>query len=61
MSIARPAAAVVALDRRARDRAIGAEHTTIASEGLKPCPAALAVIEEHAGISWHDLHGPMAA
>jgi hypothetical protein len=38
-----------ALDRWARDRAIGTEHATIASEGHKPRPAALAVIEELAG------------
>src|SRR6266404_4193356 len=50
-----------ALDWWARDRAIGTEHATIASEGLKPRPAALAVIEELAGIGWHCLDGLVAA
>jgi hypothetical protein len=54
------ATAVVGLDRRTRNRAIGAEYATVASEGLKPRPAALAVIEEHAGIGWHCLHEPMS-
>jgi hypothetical protein len=44
------ATAVIALDWRTRDPAIGAEYATIASEGLKPHPATLAVIEELAGI-----------
>ena len=57
----RCATAVIALDRRARDRAIGAEYATVASEGLKPRPAALAVIEEDAGIGRHRLDGLMAA
>jgi hypothetical protein len=61
LSIARRAAAVIALDRRTRDRAIGAKYATIASERLKPGPAALAVIEELAGIGRHRLDGPMAA
>jgi hypothetical protein len=38
-----------------------ADSATIASEGLKPHPAALAVIEELAGIGWHCLDGLMAA
>jgi hypothetical protein len=43
-SLSRPrhATAIIALHRRTRDRAIGAEHATVASEGLKPRPAALA-------------------
>jgi hypothetical protein len=56
----RHATTVVGLNRRTRNRAIGAKYATVASEGLKPCPAALAVMEELAGIGWHDLHGPMA-
>jgi hypothetical protein len=61
LSIPGRVAAVIALDWRARDRAIGAEYATIAGEGLKPYPAALAVIEELAGIGWHCLDGLMAA
>jgi hypothetical protein len=61
LSILRRAAAAVALDRRTRDRAIGAEHATIASEGLKPFAATLAVIEELAGVGRHRLDGLMAA
>jgi hypothetical protein len=61
LSLPGRAAAVIALDRRTRDRAIGAEYATIADEGLKPHPAALAVIEELAGIGWHCLDGLMAA
>ena len=61
LSIARRAAAAIALDRRTRNRAIGAEYATIASEGLKPHPAAFAVIEELAGVGWHRLDGLMAA
>jgi hypothetical protein len=62
-SLSRPrhATAIIALHRRTRDRAIGAEHAAVASEGLKPRPAALAVIEEHAGIGRHRLDGPMTA
>ena len=54
-------AAVIALDRRTWDRAIGAEYATVASEGFKPHPAAQAVIEELAGIGWHCLDGLTAA
>ena len=36
LSSPRRATAVIALDPRARDRAIGAVYTTIASDGLKP-------------------------
>ena len=61
LSIPRRTAAVIALDRRTWDRAIGAEYATIASEGLKPHPAAQAVIEELAGIGWHCLDGLTAA
>ena len=61
LSSPRRATAVIALDRRARDRAIGAEDATIASEGLKPRAAALAVIEKLAGIGRHYLDGSMAA
>jgi hypothetical protein len=61
LSIPKGAAAIIALDRRTRDRAIGAEYATVAGEGLKPHPAAQAVIEELAGIGWHCLDGLMAA
>ena len=57
----RHATAIIALHRRARDRAIGTEYATVASERLKPHPAAHAVIEEHAGIGRHGLDGPMTA
>jgi len=60
-SIPRRTAAVIALDRRTWDRAIGAEYATVASEGFKPHPAAQAVIEELAGIGWHCLDGLTAA
>jgi hypothetical protein len=58
---AAPGSSGTALDRWARDRAIGTEHATIASEGLKLRPAALAVMEELAGIGWHRLDGLVAA
>jgi hypothetical protein len=61
LSIPRRTAAVIALDRRTWDRAIGAEYATVASEGFKPHPAAQAVIEELAGIGWHCLDGLTAA
>jgi len=57
----RCATAVAGLDRRTRNRAIGAKYATVASEGLEADPAALAIIEEHAGIGWHGFHGLMAA
>ena len=43
------------LDRRARNRAIGAEHATVA--GLRPQhgAAAAAAIENLAGVDWHLL------
>jgi len=50
----------MALDRRARHRAVGAEHAAIAREGLEPFTAALAVIEELAGIGRHCLDDLMA-
>ena len=61
VNIPRRTAAVIALDRRTWDRAIGAEYATVASEGFKPHPAAQAVIEELAGIGWHCLDGLTAA
>ena len=57
----RYAAAQVALYRRARHRAIRAEHTAIAREWLKSLTAALAVIEELAGIGRHCLDSLIAA
>src|ERR1035441_5285425 len=49
LSIPRGTAAVIALDRRTWDRAIGAEYAAVASEGFKPHPAAQAVIKEQIG------------
>ena len=61
LSSPRRATAVIGLDRRTRNRAVGTEYATVASERLKPHPTALAVIEEHAGIGRHRLDGPMTA
>jgi hypothetical protein len=61
LSSPRRTTAVIGLHRRARDRAVGTEYATVASERLKPHPAALAVIEKHAGIGRHRLDGPMTA
>jgi hypothetical protein len=61
LSIPRSAAAVIALDRRTRDRAVGTEHAAIAREGLEPFTTALAVIEELAGIGRHRLDSLIAA
>jgi hypothetical protein len=44
------------LDRRARNRTIGAKHTAIAGEGLESLAAALAIVEELAGVSGHGLN-----
>ncbi len=54
-------ALAVLLHRRARDRAIRAEHAAVASERLKPGPAALAVVEELAGVGRHGLGGLVLA
>ena len=55
------AATQVGLDRRARHRAVRAEHAAIARERLEPFATALAVIEELAGIGRHRLDSPIAA
>ena len=55
------AATQVALYRRARHRAVRAEHVAIAREGLEPLATALAVIEELTGIGRHRLDSLMAA
>ena len=57
----RHAATHVALYRRARHRAVRAEHAAIAREGLEPFATALAVIEELAGIGRHRLDSLIAA
>jgi len=49
------------LDRRTRNRTVGAKHAAIAREGLQSLPAALAVVEELAGVGGHGLNGLMAA
>jgi hypothetical protein len=54
-------ALAVLLDWRARHGAVGAEYAAIASQGLQPSAAALAVIEELAGIRWHRFDGFVAA
>src|SRR6516165_2481966 len=43
------------LGRRARDRAIGTEHATIARLRPQRCAAASTGIEKLAGIGWHGL------
>ena len=43
------------LNWRARDVPIGAKHAAIAFPGLEACPAALAHIEEPAGVGRHGL------
>src|SRR5882757_8161443 len=57
----RHAATHVALYGRARHRAVRAEYAAIAREGLEPFVAALAVIEELAGIGRHRLDSLIAA
>ena len=61
LSSPRRATAIVGLDRRTRNRAVGTEYATVTSQRLKPHPAALAVIEEKAGIGRHGLDGSMTA
>jgi hypothetical protein len=56
-----PSAATACLHRRARYRAVGAEHAAVALERLQPHPAAFAVVEELAGIGRHRLDRLMAA
>lgn len=48
-------ALAILLDRGAWHRAVGAEHAAVASERLKPRSAALAVVEELAGVGRHGL------
>ena len=55
------AATQVGLDRRARHRAVRAEHAAIARERLEPFATALAVIEELARIGRHRLDSLIAA
>jgi hypothetical protein len=54
------ATSFVVLDRRTGNRTIGAEHTAIAGERLQSFSAALAVIEELAGVGRHRLDRSMA-
>ena len=54
-------ATTVTLYRRARDRAVRAEHATVARKRLQALAATFAVVEELAGISRHRFNGPMAA
>jgi hypothetical protein len=54
-------ASLILLYRRTRNRTVGAKHAAIAREGLQSLAAALAIIEELAGIGGHDLNRLMAA
>ena len=49
------------LNRRARHRAIRAEHAAIARKGFKPLAAAFAVVEELAGVGRHRVRRLIAA
>jgi hypothetical protein len=49
------------LHRRTRHSSIRAEHAAIAFQGLQAFSAALAVVEELAGVGRHDLGGLMTA
>jgi hypothetical protein len=51
----------VFLDRRTRHRAVRAEYAAIAGKRLQPLAAALADVEELAGVRWHLLKGSMVA
>jgi hypothetical protein len=55
------AASLAVLDRRTGNRTIRAEHAAIAGERLQSLAAALAVIEELAGVRRHGLDRLMAA
>jgi hypothetical protein len=55
------AASFVLLHRRTGNRAVRAKHAAIACERLKSLAAALAVIEELAGVGGHGLDRLMAA
>jgi hypothetical protein len=54
-------ARLILLNRRARHRAIRAEHAAIARKGFKPLAAALAVVEELAGVGRHRFGRLIAA
>ena len=51
----------VLLDGRARHGAIGAEHAAVTRLRFQPSAAAVAAVEELAGIGWHGLEGSVAA
>jgi hypothetical protein len=53
--------AIPRLNRRTRNRPVRAKHATIAWQRLEPFAAAMAVIEELAGVRRHLLGGLMAA
>jgi hypothetical protein len=55
------AAAAARLDRRATNATVGTEHATVAELRFQPGAAALAIVEELAGIDRHALGFPMAA
>src|SRR5262245_33289257 len=57
----RPAAAGVHLDRRAFYGAVRTEHATVAVLRTQHSSAALAVVEEDAGIGGHRLDGDVSA
>ena len=55
------ATVVPRLHWRARHRTVRAKYAAITVKGLEPLTAALAFVEELAGIGGHCLSGPMAA
>jgi hypothetical protein len=55
------AAFLALLPWRTRNRTVRAKHAAIACERLQSLAAALAVIEELAGVGRHGLNGLMAA
>ena len=59
--LAAATALAVLLDGRAWNGAVRAEHAAIAGFRFQPLAAALAVIEELAGVSRHGFGGPMIA
>jgi hypothetical protein len=54
-------AAISQLDRRARHRSVGAEHTAIALPGFETLTAIPAIKEELAGVGRHRFDRPMIA
>ena len=59
--LAAASALAVLLDRRAGHGAVRAKHAAVARQRLQPSAAALAVIEELAGVRWHRFNGLVSA